>query len=170
MNTKTVRSLQEIRDLFSTNVLSPAEQADIISANVAAAKHIPDRAQRIETLNGLRELGINIPTQSQTSERSTPRPQVGMDALAKKYIANAVSSLTRVPSEKLKSDFRAKLAHWRQLIIMALKTTDEPTALVNVTMAIVEAQGSWDALRMLRNIGGQLLWQASIDIARDRRS
>lgn len=170
MNTNVVKSLSEIRNLFRTGNLSSAEQADVIKSNLANAKHIASSVDRDDYVEGLRELAESIPTQTQTSQRSTPREQAGMDRLARSYLTNAISSLTRMPSMKLKADFRATLTHWRSLLIMALKTADEPTALVNTIMAIVETEGSFDALRMIRSVGGQLLWQASIDIQRDRRS
>jgi hypothetical protein len=92
-----------------------------------------------------------------------------MNPLSKTYLAKAIQNLTRMPSPKLKDDFRATLMHWRALALMALRTADEPTAFVNVVLATVESEGSFDALRLIRNVGQQILWQASVDIQRDRR-
>jgi hypothetical protein len=169
MNANVVKSLADIRLLLDA-AQSEAEKATIIEANVATAKRLDDSQARTDLLLGLRELASTIQTQCDTSTTSEPREASGMDALAKTYLHNAITSLTRVPSPKLKSDFRATLNHWRSLLIMALKTADEPAAFNNTIMAVVETEGSFDALRMIRNVSQQLLWQAAIDIQRDRRN
>jgi len=113
----------------------------------------------------------HLESESHSTSVSEPAPaRVTMNPLAKTYLANAVSNLTRQPSSKLKDDFRATLHHWRSLTIMALKTADEPTALVNVVLATVESEGTFDAMRLVRNVSQQLLWQASVDVQRDRRT
>jgi hypothetical protein len=169
MNTAVVKTLAEIRQLFNT-AASEAEQAQIIEANIAIAKKLPDGNDRTHLLLGLRELAATVQTQCDTSTTSDEREHVGMDLLAKMYLSAAIQSLTRLPSPKLKSDFRATLNHWRSLMIMALKNGDEPTAFTHTVMAVVETEGAFDALRMIRNVSQQLLWQAAVQIQRDRRS
>jgi hypothetical protein len=177
-----VTQFSDLDDLLTAN------HVDVSAARLVKAIRTKDAATYIEivstpkgrvTLAGLdeatralaKQLGEQIATQTDTSETSTPTPpDMTMTPLAKKYIANAVSSLTRVPSPKLKPDFRATLLHWRQLLIAALKTQDEPMALVNVVLVLTASEGAFDALRMLRNVGSQMLWQAALDVARDRRT
>ena len=112
-------------------------------------------------------------------DQSQPAPEPSIESpptnellpLAKVYLANAISALTRMPSPNLKNaDFRATLNHWREVLIVALKTADEPTAFVNAVLAIVEGEGTFEAARMIRNVSQQLLWQASLDVQRDRRT
>jgi hypothetical protein len=118
-----------------------------------------------------RLLGESLKTQVESSEASAPTPpDMTLTPLAKLYIANSVSSLTRVPSPKLKPDFRATLMHWRELLIAALKTQDEATALAQVMLVLTATEGAFDAMRLIRNVANQMLWQASIHIARDRRT
>jgi hypothetical protein len=148
-----------------------AQKADVIQLAVQKVADLkPSPAKN--TMNLLiADEGRKIRTQAQCTEHSKPRESEGLDALAKQLIADAVSAAMRQPSPNLKNgEFRTLLLHRRQLLTMAMKTADEPTAFCNVVCAIGEAEGGFEALRFVRDTARQMLWQASALIGRARRT
>lgn len=115
-------------------------------------------------------LGLTVRSQQDTSSISEDRESAGISHLGRSYLESAISSLTRPPSPKLNGDFRATLMHWRACLIAALKDHDEPQALCIAMLAVVQGEGSWQALQLIRNVGNQVTWKAAIDITRDRRT
>lgn len=186
MNTKSTSDFSDLDGLFDNHLgddvidVSATRLVKAIrSGDARTYAEIVSTSKGRATFAGLdartkeagRLLGESLKTQAESSEASAPTPpNMTLTPLAKLYIANGVSSLTRVPSPKLKDDFRATLMHWRGLLINALRTQDEPTALVQVVLAITATEGAFDALRLIRNVANQLLWQAAIHVARDRRT
>ncbi len=112
-------------------------------------------------------------TQHDASEHSEPKPASGMSHLGYDYLTNSILSLTRPPSNKLPNgDFKTTLLHWRRTLLdaIALQGGDEIKGFIVAMLAIVKGEGSWQALQLIRNVGNQLTWKASIDITRDRRT
>lgn len=93
------------------------------------------------------------------------------EPLTLRYIAGAVESFERLPSPALKNEtFRLDLMHWRSLTTRAIKERQSRgEALLLVVQAIASTEGNLAALRYIRAASNQLLWQASVDIGRDRR-
>lgn len=148
-----------------------AQRADVITLAVQKVNDLKPSPARNAMATLIAKEGLRIKSQSETSHPSKPRESAGLDLLAKQYIAQAISGMTRMPSANMKnSTFKTTILHWRALLIAALRTEDEPTAFVNAMLAIVSTEGQFEALRFVRNLGGQILWQASVDIARARRT
>ena len=171
---RTTLDLEFLNSVFGSTeyaVLTEAQKADMVELAVHKVNDMKPSLERNQLSLFLADQGRKIPSQCESSERSAPRESSGMDALAKQLIAEAVQSATRMPSPNLKNaGFRATLMHRRQLLILALKTADEPTAFCNVVCAIGQAEGGFEALRFVRDTGRQLLWQTSVHVARARRT
>lgn len=131
--------------------------------------HSKSSMQALDELFGGFEELHEEPSTTTATAASVP-DTTGLTDLSIKYIEGAVTSLTRRPSPKLKESFRATLDHWRKLTLVALVNTPAAQALINVVMALVETEGAFEARRLLSNVSGQVLWQASIDVQRDRRT
>lgn len=95
-------------------------------------------------------------------------PADKLTPLAREYVARSVESLTRTPSPNLKSaDFKATLMHWRAVMLQCLGATKSPaSALVVAVQALASNEGTLMAKRLIDNVMGQALWNASVDIDR----
>lgn len=93
-----------------------------------------------------------------------------MEPLTISYIEAGVNSLTRAPSPNLKNEnFRADLLHWGMITKQALTLAPTPSAaLIAVVQHVGSTEGTLMALRIIRSVMGQVLWQASVDIYKDR--
>lgn len=107
-------------------------------------------------------------TAQQTKAANDPPQGEKLSPLAREYVARSVESLTRTPSPNLKSaDFRATLLHWRAVTIQCLGATkNAAAALVVAVQAIASNEGTLQAKRLIDNVMGQALWNASVDIDR----
>lgn len=92
-----------------------------------------------------------------------------LSVLSEVLIKNAIHNSLRTPSASLKPDFRAFLNHMALMIREALKRTKaEIPALVDVVYALASEGARIDALRLIKGVQGNCLWQASIMVNRDR--
>lgn len=96
-----------------------------------------------------------------------------LDKLAKGYLSQAVDSLRRVPATALSEQFRGRLLVYRHMIgrlVASGKAKGEAAIVVGVVGALaVDGAGKVDAIVFLRQVMGQIMWSASMDIARLRR-
>ena len=101
---------------------------------------------------------------------NAPKGQT-MEPLTLQYIDAGVFSLTRAPSPNLKNEnFKNDLLYWSTLAKQALKLAPNPSAaLIAMVQHVGSTEGVLQAVRIIRSVMGQVLWQASVDIAKDRR-
>lgn len=127
-------------------------------------------AEALEQATGTQPTAGNDDAEETTTPRDGEAPVSNekLSPLAREYVARAVESLTRTPSPNLKSaDFRATLLHWRAVAIQCLGATKSPAqALVVAIQAIASNEGTLQAKRLVDNVMGQALWNASVDIDR----
>lgn len=93
-------------------------------------------------------------------------------ALAKNYLAQAVDSLKRVPNPALSEGFRARLEMFRTLVTESIRAgiKGEGKVITSCVAALaIDGPGKIDAIVLLRQVMGQVLWTSSIDVARLRR-
>lgn len=103
-------------------------------------------------------------------ERARHEP---LDRLSKSYLAAAVDSLRRIPATALSEQFRARLLTYRHMIgklVASGRVKGEAQIIVNLVAALaVDGSGKIDAIVFLRQVMGQVMWSASMDVARLRR-
>lgn len=95
-----------------------------------------------------------------------------LSPLARCYIAEAVEAQCRIPSLKLKPDYRVELLVRRQKLIDAKQTEhSEAGALIHVVrqLAVDPVNGLFDAQKILQAAMGQVLWMAAVDLHRTER-
>lgn len=106
--------------------------------------------------------------QRESTERVEP-----LDKLAKNYLAVAVDSLRRVPATALSEQFRGRLLVYRHMIgrlTQNNRAQGESKIIAGVVTALaVDGAGKIDAIVFLRQVMGQILWSASMDITRLRK-
>ncbi len=114
------------------------------------------------------------------AHRYEPRPEWAreartepLDRLAKNYLALSIESLRRVPATALSEQFRGRLLTYRHMIgrlVASGRVRGESAILVGVVAALaVDGAGKVDAIVFLRQVMGQVLWSASMDITRLRK-
>lgn len=93
-----------------------------------------------------------------------------LTALARCYIAEAITAATRVPSLKLNTDYRLELLTRREKLLAALKTaSSEAEAVVMVVRDLATDGDAFDAQKLLQSVMQQSLWMAAVDTSRADR-
>jgi hypothetical protein len=109
---------------------------------------------------------------SSSKPAEKPAEPAKLSPLARCYIAEAVDSQCKIPSPKLKPDYRAELLVRRQKLIDAIKIEhSEAGGLVHVVreLAVDPINGLFDAQKLLQATMGQVLWMAAVDLHRSER-
>jgi hypothetical protein len=120
--------------------------------------------------NGLASLGALLNTATKPEPQTEPAK---LSPLARCYISESVDSQCRVPSLKLKPDYRAELLARRQKLLDAAKLKhSEAGALIHVVreLATDPINGLFDAQKILQATMGQVLWMAAVDLSRAERA
>ena len=129
-------------------------------------------SQNAKLNTGLSDLETLLATPKQKVE-ATQATSAKLSPLARCYIAEAVESQCRIPSPKLKPDYRAELLVRRQKLLDAVKAEHgEAGGLVRVVreLAIDPINGLFDAQKILQATMGQALWMAAVDTNRTERA
>lgn len=134
------------------------------------SKNVPKKSKVAEAVEQATSTAPANDAAAEPAERDgeTPVSNEKLSPLAREYIARSVESLIRTPSPNLKSaEFRATLLHWRAVTIQCLGATKNPAAALCVAVqALASNEGTLQAKRMIDNVMGQALWNASVDIDR----
>lgn len=128
-------------------------------------------SQNLKLNTGLTDLEALLATPKQKVE-AAQATSAKLSPLARCYIAEAVESQCRLPSLKLKPDYRAELLVRRQKLLDAVKAEHgEAGGLVRVVreLAIDPINGLFDAQKILQATMGQALWMAAVDLNRSER-
>jgi len=103
-------------------------------------------------------------------EGDKPQTRVAkMTPLAKNYLAASLDSLCRIPNSALTEAFRARLNTFREFIGLVKKQGvkgEVPIIAAVVSVLAVDGTGKIDAITMLRQLVGQVIWLGSMDITR----
>lgn len=168
MNKNTVLTRENAKTLAANNGLSLADLDDFEEVTEAPkAALVEPPAARQAQLDADEKAKTDLSDVGATDEQVKEQP---LDPLSKSYLNGAIESLTRTPSPNLtNTKFREDLLHWGALTKQALSIApSHGAALIAVIQHVGSTEGVLDAVRIIRNVMGQALWQAATDIWRDR--